>query len=136
MVGDGARKRFKIRGSKSSPRLETSNGEPFPTSCFAVANKGSDLEALGPWLVVDSARKRPDRDEWVLLHYSDFEDVYRKGYSVRQVRIGMEKTGGMFDREMWELGAERGEHITRLRPECNKFEAIGVVLEPGSSKLI
>jgi hypothetical protein len=103
----------------------------YPESFFVMVNRSRHLEHLGPWLVIDAARTRPERNESALLHYPDFEDEYRRGFSVRSVVIGSERTGGMFEQEVWELGRIPGEAIMRLRPERQKFEAIGIVVEHG-----
>jgi|GEM_PF-1926254 len=110
-------------------RLDPPWHRVLPQTCFALQNRGKRLAHLGPWLIVDAGRKTPENGENVLLHYAEFDDSYRRGYSVRALHIYPEQTGGIFSQDVWELSREEGEKIMRLRPRKDRVDLIGIVLE-------
>jgi type III restriction enzyme len=101
----------------------------YPTSCFAIPNKSRHLAHLGSWLVLDSSPQVPEPGQSALLHYAEFDDEYKRGFSVRQITIKAEKTGGLIDQEVWELSQMPGEHLMRLRPGKQRFDVVGIVIE-------
>jgi hypothetical protein len=107
-------------------KLPDASRKDYAQTCFVLRNRSDFLSHLGPWLIIDGSRK-PESGESALFHYSQFDDSYRRGFSVQKCKRYGEQTGGLFTQELWELSAD-GEAPLRLRPPRDQFDAVGTVV--------
>jgi hypothetical protein len=76
-------------------KLPVAQRKDYAAARFVLRNKSDYLERLGPWPIIEGSRK-PETGDSDLFHNSEFDDSYRRGFSVRGCKRYEEETKDLY----------------------------------------